>query len=250
MGQILVEPGHPTENLQRAKKIIEEAAKHGCDIIVLPECMDLGWTFPGAHELAQPIPGPFSDVLVQAAIAHKIYIAAGLTEKMEDKLYNAAVLISPAGEILLKHRKINELWFAKELYATGATLGVASTPLGKIGLNICADNAPPATPIGHTLGMMGAEIIVSPSAWAVESDFDNEKTPYGDIWEESYTELAKKYQMPVIGVSNVGPVKGGEWDGWKCIGNSLAVDASGTIIVKGKHGENAEQLLIAEVYLK
>ena len=52
--------------------------------------------------------------------------------------------------------------------------------------------------------------------------------------------------MPVIEVSNVSPVR----EGSKMDGNALAVDASGNIVIKGKHGENAAQLLIAKVDLR
>jgi predicted amidohydrolase len=57
MGQMLVEGGDAAGNLGRAVRMIREAAQRGCHIVVLPECLDLGWTFPGARELAKPIPG-------------------------------------------------------------------------------------------------------------------------------------------------------------------------------------------------
>ena len=52
MGQILVEPGEASRNLERATRAIREAGARGADAIVLPECLDLGWTFPGARSLA------------------------------------------------------------------------------------------------------------------------------------------------------------------------------------------------------
>lgn len=53
--------------------------------------------------------------------------------------------------------------------------------------------------------------------------------------------------MPIVGVSNVGFVEGGEGDGWKCIGHSLAVGVDGEVIAQGSFGENAEDVLYIEV---
>ena len=96
----------------------------GCQIIVLPECLDLGWTHRSARTEAQPIPGPHTALLSRTAGEHAIYIAAGLVERSNDRICNAAVLISPDGQLLLHHRKINELEFARDLFR--AELGVRS----------------------------------------------------------------------------------------------------------------------------
>src|SRR5204863_6606910 len=108
MAQILIEGGESDANLGRAVQAIGEAATQGCRLVVLPECLDLGWTDPSARELARPIPGPNADRLAQAAREHRIYVAAGLVERAGDRLYNAAVLIDHQGGIRLHHRKINE----------------------------------------------------------------------------------------------------------------------------------------------
>ena len=67
MAQTLVEGGRPGPNLDRAVAAIHRAAELGCRVVVLPECLDLGWTDPSARELAQPIPGPHFDRLATAA---------------------------------------------------------------------------------------------------------------------------------------------------------------------------------------
>lgn len=247
MGQILVEGGEPEANLERARAMIERAASVGCRAVVLPECLDLGWTFPGARDLARPIPGPHSDILVAAARAGGVYVVAGLVERDGDRIFNAAVFVSPEGEILLKHRKINELSIAHDLYATGNCLGVADTPLGTIGVNICADNFPGSLALGHSLARMGAQLVLSPCAWAVDGDHDNVRQPYGGLWIGSYSQLAKLYDLTVVGVSNVGWLRAGPWKGRKCIGCSLAVGPGGKILAQGPYGEQAEELIVVEV---
>ncbi|MDP6040059.1 MAG: carbon-nitrogen hydrolase family protein, partial [Candidatus Latescibacteria bacterium] len=249
MGQTLVQGGEVEANLERAETMIGQAAESGCDVVLLPECLDVGWTFPEAPQLAQTIPGSCSDRLGDAAQKYGVYVVGGLTERAGDRVYNTAVLISPSGEILLKHRKINILTIAQDIYSIGNTLGVAETPLGMIGVDICADNFPNSAVLGHALGRMGAQVILSPCAWAVDADHDNVKEPYGGMWRESYSELAKSYDMAVVGVSNVGWITGGVWEGRKCIGCSLAVGADGEVLAEGEYGEDAEQLTVVSVNL-
>ena len=57
MAQVLVEGGRPDANLDRAVGVVAEAAGRGCRLVVLPECLDLGWADPSARDLARPIPG-------------------------------------------------------------------------------------------------------------------------------------------------------------------------------------------------
>ena len=250
MGQMLVESGHAEENLTRARGMIRDAAQQDCKIIVLPECLDLGYTYPGARELAQPIPGKHSDALCDAARESHLHVVAGLTERSGDRIYNAALLISPDGSILLKHRKINILTIAQDIYSTGNSLSVVETPLGTIGVNICADNFPTSLVLGHSLARMGARILLSPCAWAVKPDHDNSKEPYGEMWRRSYITLAKLYDIPVVGVSYVGLINEGVWKGRRCIGCSLAVGPGGTILAQAPYGESAETLLVTEVETK
>lgn len=244
MGQMLVVGGDAEGNLRRAADMIRRAGEQDCAIVVLPECLNLGWTHASALQSAQPIPGPHSDELCRAARQAKIHVAAGLVERAGDRIYNAAILIAPDGTILLKHRKINELDIARPLYSTGQSLAVVRTPLGTIGLDICADNFPESLEIGHALARMGAEFLLSPSAWAVEADHDNVQDPYGGLWRDSFGTLARRNHMTVVGVSNVGRIEGGAWDGFKCIGCSLAVGPGGTILAEGPYGETAEALII------
>jgi len=247
MAQILVEGGRPEANLARAMARISEAARQGCRLVVLPECMDLGWTHSSARTLAQPIPGPHSDRLAQAAREWHVFVVAGLVERAGDRLYNSAVLIDPRGEIRLHHRKINELDIALDMYSIGDRLGVAETELGTLGVNICADNFPTSLAIGHVLARMGAQVILSPSAWAMPADHDHAAQPYGALWRSSYGELTRLYDITLVGVSHVGWLDDGPWKGRKAIGCSLAMGPGGAVLAEGPYGHDAEALLIVEV---
>lgn len=69
-----------------------------------------------------------------------MYVAAGLAERADERLYNAAVLVGPDGQILSHHRKINEPVIGFDLYAVGDRLGVAETEHGTLGLDVHADS--------------------------------------------------------------------------------------------------------------
>lgn len=196
---MLVNTGQLGENLARAAELVKEAAEQGSDIIVLPESMDLGWTYPDVNELADTIPGKINDYLCNVAKNNNMYIVVGLTERDGEKIYNSSVIISNRGEIALTHRKINELPFALDLYTIGNKLNITETEYGRLGLAICADLRPEGDPIGNAIGMMGARILLSPCARAVEPDYDHEQNPYGQGWLDAYTATAKstKCQLSV-----------------------------------------------------
>ena len=87
MGQLLVEGGEPKRNLERAQLMIEEASKKNCDFILLPECLDLGWTHPSLKTEALTIPGLYSNKISEYAENFNIYVCAGLTEKEDNKIW-------------------------------------------------------------------------------------------------------------------------------------------------------------------
>ena len=248
LAQMLVEPGQPAANLARAEQRIGEAATRGAEVVLLPECLDFGWTHPSARELATAIPeGESCQRLIAAARRHPIFVCAGIVERAGDRLYNAAVLLDPEGRLLLHHRKIHELDFGRELYATGDRLGVTDTPFGRIGLMICADGFAPGQVISRTLALMGARIILSPCAWAVPADHDNEREPYGRIWLENYGAVCREIGVIIAGCSNVGEVTAGPWAGRPCIGCSLVIGPDGQPLVRGPFGANAEELIVLEI---
>ncbi len=248
LAQMLVEPGQPERNLARAEAEIARAGEAGAGIVLLPEVLDFGWTHPSALDGAGPIPdGETCQRLAAAAARHRIHVVAGLAERFGERLFNAAVLLGPDGELLLHHRKIHEIPFARALYATGDRLGVVETPLGRLGLMICADALAPGLVVTRTLAAMGADLIVSPCAWAVPPDHDNGATPYGTLWVDHYGPVAREHRLWIAGCSNIGPVVAGEWRGWSCIGNSMVVGPDGNAVHRSPFGEDAADQAFVEI---
>jgi predicted amidohydrolase len=108
--QMRVTGGAKAENLAGAEQRIADAASQGAEVIVLPEAMPLGWTHPSARTEADEIPGGEScQRLCRAARHHNVFVCSGIVERCGNQIFNAAVLIDPAGEVILHHRKIHEL---------------------------------------------------------------------------------------------------------------------------------------------
>lgn len=248
LAQMQVTGGDRAGNLARAEQRIDEAAANGAQVVLLPEAMDLGWTDPSAVAQAQPIPdGETCQLLMRKAEQHGVYVCSGLVEKDGVTVYNSAVLINPRGEILLKHRKINELDIGHPYYALGDRLGVAKTELATFGLFICADANADGHVLTRSLGYMGADVILSPCSWAVPANHDNQKDPYGGLWKGAYGPIAKDFSLWIAGCSNVGRMSDGPWKGWRGIGCSLVMNPNGEVALFGPYGEDADVILYVEV---
>ena len=251
MAQMEVDAGKPEINLDRASARIAEAAANNAKIVLLPEVMDLGWTDPSSKTMAYKIPdGKTCRRLRDAAIKNHIYVCAGIVEKDKDKTYNAAVIIDPSGKVILTHRKINELDIAHDLYDQGDKLNVVHTPLGTLGLYICADATADGNVLSNSLGYMGADIILSPCAWAVPPDYDNNAEPYGDTWKKVYQPVSAKFDLWVVGVSNVGKIEAGPWKNWNCIGSSLVYAPGGKEVLQAPYGAKADTIIYVDISLK
>jgi predicted amidohydrolase len=227
--QLLVEGGEPERNLQRAEKLITQAAELGADIVLLPETTDFAWTHPSALEEAEPIPGKYSNFFSKLAAKYQVYILVGLTEKTSVGNYNAAVFLNPQGAILHKYRKINLLEVEHPYYQIGRSLSVIETPWGMLGINICADNYIDSLHIGHALARMGADFILSPSSWTVNHDVIETIEPYEDKWLKPFQILASYHNLIVASTTSVGYIVGGPYEGKKMMGGSLVVGKSGII---------------------
>ena len=251
LGQLLVEGGEPERNFDRALKLISEAKNNGSDLIILPECMDFGWTHPSSLTEAKFIPGEFSDILCNEAKKNEIFICAGLSEKNPEggQNFNTALLIDSKGKILSKYRKINVLKQASDFYGIGQKLEVVDTHFGKIGMNICSDNYKDSIDIGIVLCRMGAQLILSPSSWTVDHSITEEEDPYKLKWVNQFISLSKIFDIPIVSTTSVGYIVGGPYEGKKMVGCSIATDKNG-LITQGDYNEFARDIKYINVELK
>lgn len=249
MGQIRVVPGDVAGNLDRIHAVARLARENNCDVLVLPECADVGWMDPSAIANAEPLTGRRVSRLRGIAEQFEIAMVVGVTEKDEARVYNTAVYIERDGQLLQRHRKINELDVARSVYSTGREIAAFECSLGVVAINVCADNYADSLDIARAQISLGAQLILSPSSWAVPPDHDNQLNPYGKNWEDPYRSIALGRGTPVVGVSNVGPITGGPWSGWQCIGCSVAVDKYGDVVVRSDYGPDAADFRVVQLDL-
>ena len=181
IAQMYAEPLAKEANEAKILELIDEAGSQGADVVVLPEIAVLGFDATwGSDEAvrkellrrAEPVPGPFSNKVVERARRHDLHVfftmfARGSEE--EPTLYNTGVLAIPSGEVVIyrkMHLSITPFGDENSFVKQGDEFKVVETSVGKIGLLICHDITQPEA--ARVVTLMGAEIILHPSAWPEE----------------------------------------------------------------------------------
>lgn len=150
--------------LDKAARLIAEAAAAGAELIVFPEAWlptypywpptligpDEAHIFDCYAELwanAVEIPGPATDRLGAAARAAGALVAIGVNEREAGSgtLYNTLLFIGREGQVLGKHRKLVPTYTERCFWGQGdgSTLAVIPTELGRLGGLICFEHAMP-----------------------------------------------------------------------------------------------------------
>ena len=97
------------QNLQQMVRYIDEAVAKGAKLIAFPEVVNILSELP---VYAEPIPGPTTELLMQKAKEHRVWIHGGsISEANAEgaRTYNTSVLIDPDGKIVAKYRKLHNL---------------------------------------------------------------------------------------------------------------------------------------------
>jgi predicted amidohydrolase len=125
---------------------------------VKPSAAEMAYT----QQTAEMIPGASTDVVVAKAKELNLHVVFGMTEKDEaGLLYNTNVFLGPEG-VIGKHRKTISVGNDGRIWRRGQSFDILDSPLGKIGLIICAEMA--SFP-GVRLADRGADLLVTSSAW-------------------------------------------------------------------------------------
>ncbi len=226
MCQIFSLDGDRAGNFVRIENAVREAKGAGAQIACFPEAAILGWVNPDAHKRAFPVPGADSDRLCRLARHYDIHLCGGLEEKDGRKLYDSAVLIDNAGQILLKHRKINLLAeLMRPPYTPGQSVDAVETAFGRIGLLICADTH--ESRILKRMAALKPDLLLVPYGYAAE---EHEWPRHGRQLEKVVRNTARKTRAVVVGTNLVGEITKGPWRGRVYGGQSVAVDGKGRTI--------------------
>ena len=163
--------GQAADALAQIETAVADAAAQDVDLLVLPEC-----AYPAYHlgsveafSRAERISSEdFVRRLSDLCSQNKIAAVCGLVEEADGGLHNTAVVIDAQGNECGRHRK-NFLWGEdNDWVRPGDCIRPIDTPLGRIGIVICADGRAPEIAMG--LVAQGAQLICVPTCWVNVAD--------------------------------------------------------------------------------
>jgi len=91
-------------NFKRAERFVEQAKEDGCDLVVLPEMFNTGFSM-NVDLIAEPANSETSKFLCEIAKKYQINLIAGFVEKTDDKNENTALFINREGQIKTRYVK-------------------------------------------------------------------------------------------------------------------------------------------------
>lgn len=97
-------------NIQHARQAIDRAAGEGARLVILPEIWNSPYSNDSFPVYAEEVGGgdsPSTAMLSDAAAANSIVLVGGsIPERSEGKLFNTSFVYGPKGELLGRHRKV------------------------------------------------------------------------------------------------------------------------------------------------
>jgi len=160
-GSILFDP---SACVDKAVRLIGEAAATGAKIVLFPEAFITGYPkglnyglVVGARDAvgreefrlyldaAIEVPGSETERLGEAAAANGTYVVMGAIERELGTCYCTVLFFGPDGRFLGKHRKLMPTALERMIwgFGDGSTLTVVDSPYGRIGSVICWENYMP-----------------------------------------------------------------------------------------------------------
>jgi N-carbamoylputrescine amidase len=242
----------PRENLDKAAERIVEAAKEGAQIVCLQELFRSQYFCQkedaATFDLAEPIPGPSTELLGKIARDKGVVVIASLFERRAAGLYhNTAAILDADGSLRGLYRKMHipdDPLYYEKYYFTPGDLGFRAhdTKFGRIGTLVCWDQWYPEG--ARLTALRGADVLFYPTAigW-----HPKEKEQYGHAQASAWQTIQRShaiangvYVAAVNRVGHEGPADGGI-EFW---GGSFVADPFGVIIKEASRTE--EEIMVVE----
>jgi N-carbamoylputrescine amidase len=238
-------------NVQKALDRIAEAASAGANVICLQELF--AGHYPCQSEDfrrfgdAEPIPGPTSEALSQAARQHGVVIVGSIFERRAPGLYhNTALVFDADGSKVGMYRKMHipdDPLYYEKFYFTPGDLGFSSfqTRFGRVGVCVCWDQWYPEA--ARLTAMHGAEMIFYPTAigW-----HHREKAELGASQHSAWETMMRSHAIAngvFVGAVNRTGIEG-DLDFW---GASFLADPNGNVLARASH--DSDETLLVECQL-
>jgi nitrilase len=224
-------------NLDQAKRLIDDAAKQGAGLVVLPENFALmAMSEPERVKQAEvPGKGVIQKFLATQAKKHGIWLVGGtisLQGTDPAKSLAACLLFNDKGEQVAHYNKIHmfdvlikdsgEKYNESQTTEAGEEIVVADSPFGKIGMAVCYDLRFPE--LFRNLADQGMDICVLPSAFTAITGKAH--------WEPLLRARAIENQCYMIAAAQ----GGFHINGRETHGNSMIVDPWGTVLNRIQSG--------------
>ena len=237
------------ENINKAEKMVREAADNGANIILLPElferqyfCQEKRYDY---YDYALPLDeNPAVNRFKEVAKELGVVIPVSFYERDIDRLFNTVAMIDADGSVLGIYRKTHipdDHFYQEKFYFTPGDTGfkVFDTRFGRIGVGICWDQWFPET--ARCMAVQGAEMLLYPTAIGSEPILDIDSSGH---WRRVMQGHAAANLMPVvaanrIGIETVEPCRenAGQSSSLDFYGCSFIADATGDIIASAKQEE-------------
>lgn len=202
-------PGTPEKSVEKAEKLVREAAAEGANVILLPELFE-NWYFCqerryDSYKLALPLEENPAVRRFQA-VAKELSVALPISfyEQDGNVLYNSVAMIDADGSVMGVYRKTHipdDHFYQEKFYFTPGDTGfkVWDTRFGKIGVGICWDQWFPEA--ARCMALDGAELLFYPTAIGSEPVLECDSMPH---WQRCMQGHAAANLVPVIAANRIG----------------------------------------------
>jgi N-carbamoylputrescine amidase len=238
----------PAVNMEKAAARIEAASANGAKIVCLQELYRSHYpcqSEENAHfDLAEPVPGPTTEMLGRVAASRKVVVIAPIFERRAPGVYhNAAVVLDESGRIAGHYRKMHipdDPGYYEKFYFAPGDLDFIShrTRDAEVGVLICWDQWFPEA--ARLTAMAGAQVLFYPTAIGWTADMsEHTRTRMYQGWETIQRSHAIANGVFVAAINRVGVE--GDIQFW---GGSFVCDPFGEVIARASHTD--EQTLVVE----
>lgn len=243
-----------SKNIEHICQAVRKAASMGAELMVLQELHNSLYFCQtedtALFDLAEPIPGPSTEIYGRLAKELSIVIVTSLFERRAAGLYhNTAVVFEKDGSIAGKYRKMHipdDPAYYEKFYFTPGDIGFhpIDTSVGRLGVQVCWDQWYPEG--ARLMALQGAELLIYPTAIGYESsDTPEEQERQREAWTTVQRGHAVANGLPVITVNRTGhePDPSGQTNGISFWGSSFIAGPQGEFLYRAPKGEEVVEVV-------
>lgn len=228
--------------MDKAERMITEAAQSGAAVTVLPEMWNCPYSKKYFHRFADAENGESREAMSRWALENGVILVGGsIPERVGDRLYNTCFVFDENGKQIARHRKVHLFdvdieggvrFKESNSFAPGNEITVFDTRFGKMGAMVCFDIRFPE--LARAEANRGAQIIFCPAQFNM--------TTGPRHWELSVRARAMDNELYFVGASAA------RYEGfdYECWGHSTVAGPFGMVCASC---DEKEQILYCDIDL-